>query len=166
MFSFRRPSKCQSSYFETLIFPGLLQAWQSTVCVRAVCVCVYSDSCCALELLWGGWSSRPDHPPPFPTFSLLAWTCGLHTHTHIQATHPPPYCAPQIENSYTEGGRDKGSGREPKSSVVSCLTFPAGEHDRWRIGVCSFPSSSQEKTEMFTVEDARCSVKNVFMGHL
>ncbi len=127
MSSMRHTRKCQSSYFKRLVFFALLRTRQSMY-VRAlcVCVCVYSDSCCAVELLWGGWSSRPARPP-FPTFSLLAWTRGLHTHTALI--------------------RDKASGREPKSSVVSCLTFPAGEHARWRIGVCSFPSSSQTSTQ-------------------
>ncbi len=129
MSSLRQTRKCQSLHCYGL---GL------------ACVCVYSDSCCAVELLWGGWSSRSDHPPSRPSVCSHELTAYTHTHT---ALIRPPYCAPQIENSHTEGGRDKASGGEPKSSVVSCLTFPAGEHARWRIGVCSFPSSSQTSTQ-------------------
>ncbi len=79
-----------------------------------VCVCLLWQLLrCGTPL---GWVHHP--PPPFPTFSLLAWTRGLHTHT---ALIRPPYCAPQIENSHTEGGRDKASGGRAK--VFRCFLF-------------------------------------------
>lgn len=141
--------------------------------VLAVCVCVFTLTAAALWNSSGVGGVPAPITPPFPDLQSARMNLRpTHIHTY-KALIRPPYCAPQIENSHTEGGRDKGSGREPKSSVVSCLTFPAGGTQlltdrrlQLSIQLASKHAALEPKTEMFKEEDACCSVKNVFMGHL